>query len=44
MNTFGFFLMALITEAALHRCSYEKVFWKYVANLQEKTIAEMRFQ
>ena len=25
-----------MTEAALHRCSYKKVFWKYPANLQVK--------
>ena len=24
-----------LTEAALHRCSWEKVFWKYAASLQE---------
>ena len=28
METFGEFL-----EAATQRCSYEKVFWKYAANL-----------
>ena len=27
--------------AALHRCSREKVFWKYAANLQEKTYTEV---
>ena len=27
------------TEAALDRYSYEKVFWKYAANLQENTHA-----
>ena len=32
------------TEAALQRCSYEKVFWKYVADLQESTHTEVRFQ
>ena len=25
------------TEGAVQRCSYEKVFWKYAANLQENT-------
>ena len=25
------------TEAALQRCFYEKVFWKYAVNLQENT-------
>ena len=29
-------------EAVTQRCSYEKVFWKYAANLQENT--EVRFQ
>ena len=28
-------------DAALHRCSYEEVFWKYAANLQENTHAEV---
>ena len=28
-------------EAATQRCSYEKVLWKYVANLQENTHAEV---
>ena len=32
------------SEAALQRCSEEKVFWKYAANLQENTHAEMWFQ
>ena len=31
------------SEAALQWCSYEKVFWKYAANLQQNTHAEMRF-
>ena len=31
-------------EAAAQRCSLEKVFWKYAANLQENTDAEVRFQ
>ena len=31
-------------EAATQRCSWEKVFWKYAANLQENTHAEVRFQ
>ena len=29
--------------AALHRCSYKKVFWKYGANLQEYVHAEKWF-
>ena len=32
------------SEAATQRCSWEKVFWKYAANLQENTHAEVRFQ
>ena len=31
-------------ELALKRCSYEKVFWEYAANLQGNTHAEVRFQ
>ena len=30
------------SEAALHRCYYKKMFWKYSANLKEKTHAEVR--
>ena len=30
-----------ISEAALHRCSYKTVFWKYVANLHENTYTEV---
>ena len=29
------------TEAATQRCSEEKVFWKYAANLQENTQADV---
>ena len=32
-----------ISEAATQRCSYEKVFWKYAAKLQENTHAQVRF-
>ena len=32
------------SEAALQRCSWEEVFWKYAANLQENTHAEVWFQ
>ena len=32
------------SEAATRRCSLEKVFRKYAANLQENTHAEVRFQ
>ena len=31
----------LDTEAALQRCSWEKLFRKYAANLQENTHAEV---
>ena len=30
--------------AHLQRCSYEKVFWKYAANLQAETHAEVWFE
>ena len=33
-----------ISEAAIQRCSVEKIFWKYAANLQQKTHAKVRFQ
>ena len=33
-----------LLEAALQRCSQEKVFVKYAANLQENSHAEVRFQ
>ena len=29
------------TEATIQRCSYKKVFWKYAANLQKNTHAEV---
>ena len=32
------------SEAALQKCSQEKVFWKYAANLQENTHAEVTLQ
>ena len=31
----------LFAEAALQSCFQEKVFWKYAANLQENTHAEV---
>ena len=34
----------LSTALSLHRCSYKKMFWKYAANLEENTHAEVRFQ
>ena len=33
-----------LTEAVVQRCSLEKVLWKYAANLQETTHAEVWFQ
>ena len=42
-NDKSFNLMKL-SEAAIKRCSYKKVFWKYAANLQENTHAEVWFQ
>ena len=38
------FYKVLNTEVAVQRCSYEKVFWKYAANLEENTHAKVRFQ
>ena len=35
---------SVYSEAALQSCSYKKVFWKYAANLQENTHAEVWFQ
>ena len=32
------------TKVAHPRSSYEHVFWKYAANLQEKIHAEVQFQ
>ena len=31
-------------EAAIQSCSLKKVFWKYAANLQENTHAEVWFE
>ena len=36
-------IVANFSEAAVQRCSQEKVFWKYAANLQENSHAEVRF-
>ena len=33
-----------LPEAALQKCSYEKVFWKYAVKLQANTHAKERFQ
>ena len=37
-----FYFKLIFPEAATQRCSYEKVFRKYVANLQEDTHAEVQ--
>ena len=37
-------ILDIFTEAAIQRCSEEKVFWKYAANLQENTHAKVWFQ
>ena len=34
----------ILTEVALYSCSCKKVFWKYAANLQKNTHAEVWFQ
>ena len=34
----------IATKAALRNCSYKKMFWKYVVNLQENIHAEVQFQ
>ena len=36
--------VVIISEAAAQMCSQEKVFWKYAANLQENTHAEVWYQ
>ena len=33
----------LLTEVALHRCSYEKLLWKYAAILYEKSQEQVQF-
>ena len=38
------FAKILATEAATQRCFQEKMFWKYAANLQENSHAEVWFQ
>ena len=37
-------LRSINTEAAIQNCSYEKVFWKNAANLQENTHTKVWFQ
>ena len=34
----------LYTEAAIQRCFYKTLFWKFAANFQESTHAEVLFQ
>ena len=36
--------IVLPSEGAAQKCSLDKVFWKYAANLQEKTQAEVLCQ
>ena len=43
-SKFTYKKLRLVTEAAIQRCSYKTVFWKYDAILQENTFAEVRFQ
>ena len=43
-NTIILWYDILSPEAATQRCSKEKVFWKFAANLQENTHAEVWFQ
>ena len=38
------FIITFLTEAAIQRCSWENVFWKHAANLQENTHVEVWFQ
>ena len=33
-----------LAEAALHTCFFKEVFWKYTANIQDNTHAEVWFQ
>ena len=35
--------ISINSEAAIQSCSEEKMFWKYAANLQENTHAEVQF-
>ena len=37
-------VISISPEAAIQRCSYKKLFWKYATNLQENTNPEVRFQ
>ena len=40
----GNVIFSALIEAATQSCSYEKVFSKYAANLEENTHAEVWFQ
>ena len=44
LHAFKFSEKKRLTEAAVQRCSKEKVFWKNAANLQGNTHVEVRFQ
>ena len=44
MGELAFSHIVTKTEAAVQMCSWEKVFWKYTAKLQENTHAKKRFQ
>ena len=44
MTSISKILIQKASEAAVRGCSEEKVFWKYAANLQENTHAEVRFK
>ena len=43
-NTYAHQEYVGFSEAAVQRCSSEKVFWKYAANLQENTHTKVWFQ
>ena len=40
-SIFNPLLWSLFAEAALQWCSHERVFWKYTADIQENTHAEV---
>ena len=44
IKVFGSICFRNKSEAALERCSYKKVFWRYASNLQKNTHAEVWFQ
>ena len=44
LRLLSFVFLEVVTEAAVLRCYYKKVFCKYAANLQESTHAEVAFQ